>query len=210
MTVRPAESAVDREAIYRLRYQCYLREGAIEPSFPPRMSDRFDDLGNAWIFGVHRNGVLLGSIRLNVTTRESRDLPALTVFSRELRHKINAGKVIVDPTRFVIDREAGGGDRLLPYVFVRIAWMAAEHFAADYLLATVRTEHQAFYKRTLGHQVLCEARPYPSLSKPISLMSLEVPAARQAVLARHPYFASTEQERAVMFGRGGKAAREAA
>lgn len=201
MTVRLAETEKDREAIYRLRYQAYLNEGAIAPAFPPRLTDRYDDLPNAWIFGVHHEGALVGSIRLHVTTAQGKDLPALMVFSDQLMPKINEGRVIVDPTRFVVDRDAGRINRYLPYLLVRVAWMASEHFGADMLLATVRGEHQAFYKRLLGHEVLVEPVPYPMLAKPISLMSLDYQSAKERVLEQYPFFASTAAERARLFNR---------
>jgi N-acyl-L-homoserine lactone synthetase len=201
VSVRLAETEKEREAIYRLRYQAYLNEGAIAPSFSRRLTDRYDDLPNAWIVGVHHEGALVGSIRLHVTTTVGKELPALMVFSEQLQPHIDAGRVIIDPTRFVIDRDAGRVNRYLPYVLVRVAWMASEHFGADMLLATVRGEHQAFYRRLLGHQVIVEPVPYPMLAKPISLMSLDYQTAKERVLCQYPFFASTPAERAGLFNR---------
>ena len=39
MDVRRAETAEERENIYRLRYQAYLREGAISPNHTKTFSD---------------------------------------------------------------------------------------------------------------------------------------------------------------------------
>ena len=82
--------------------------------------------------------------------------------------------------------------------------MASEWFGADKLLATVRTEHQAFYKRLLGHRVVCEARPYPTLTKPLSLMVLDFPTQQERILRRYPFFASTQSERLSLFGHWAK------
>ena len=147
MDYRRAETAEEREAIFRLRYQAYLREGAIAPSPSERFADPLDEAANAWIFGVYVDGELASSIRLHVASRQSPDLPALNVFSDLLSPEIGAGKTIIDPTRFVADRSASRRYPELCYVTTRLAWLASEYFHTSLLLATVRAEHQAFYRR---------------------------------------------------------------
>ena len=67
---RRVETAEERDAIFRLRYAAYLREGAIPPNASERFSDSLDDTDNALIFGVHIDGELASSIRLHVASRE--------------------------------------------------------------------------------------------------------------------------------------------
>ena len=88
----------------------------------------------------------------------------------------------------------------LPYVTVRIGHMAAEYFDADIVLATVRQEHRAFYKRVFGHVSVCDPRPYPQLVKPLGLMMLDVNASRPVINARYPFFVSSPEERVQVFG----------
>jgi len=197
---RRADTDADREAIFQLRYNAYLKEGAIEPSFGRRYSDAYDDLDNAWIIGLHVDGELVSSFRLHIATSEFPDMPANQVFRDYLDPEIAAGKTVIDPTRFVVDANAARLYPELPYLTVRIGHMAAEHFDADIVLATVRSEHQAFYKRVFGHTVVCDARPYPSLKKPISLMMLDYPAERDRIMRRYPFFASSAAERARLYG----------
>src|SRR6185503_15959605 len=123
------------------------REGAIAANVQERFADPLDDTPNAWIFGVYVDGELASSIRLHVASRQARDLPALNVFPDLLDPEIDAGKTIVDPTRFVVDRVASRRYPELCYVTTRLAWLASEYFQASLLLATVRAEHQAFYRR---------------------------------------------------------------
>ena len=203
---RQAVTDEEKDAIYRLRYQAYLREGAIQASFSKRLSDRFDDLDNAWIYGVFVDGRLSGSIRLNVSSAAYPDLPAVKVFPDILQADIDAGKTIIDPTRFVVDHNMAKAYPELPYVTTRIGWMAGEFFSADAILATVRTEHQAFYKRTFGHEVLAGARDYPTLVKPLSLMKLDYFGMKERVHRRYPFFRSTAFERRLLFGGAGIAA----
>ena len=202
---RRAETAEEREAIFRLRYQAYLREGAIPPNPSERFADPLDEAANAWIFGVYVDGELASSIRLHVASRQSPDLPALNVFSDLLSPEIGAGKTVIDPTRFVTDRSASRRYPELCYVTTRLAWLASEYFQTHLLLATVRTEHQAFYRRTFGHRLICDARHYPSLAKPISLMALDYAMARERVPQRYPFFRSTFFERRMLFARAAAA-----
>ena len=189
----------DRDAIYRLRYDAYLKEGAIPPSFARRFSDKYDDLDNCLSYGVIVDGELAASLRLHVASTAYPKLPALGVFADILTPSLEAGCTIIDPTRFVIDQAMARRYPELPYVTTRIGWMAGEYFRADLILATVRTEHQAFYKRVFGHHPVADARPYPTLIKPLSLMILDYFAMKDRVHQRYPFFRSTLFERRMLF-----------
>lgn len=203
---RRVESAEDREAIYRMRYDAYLREGAIAPDFSRRLSDRFEELENTWTFGVYIDGELGSSFRLHLAQPGNADTPAMQVFPEFIQSEIEAGKTIIDPSRFVADWTVARRYPELPYVTVRLGYMAAEYFSADFVLATVRTEHQAFYKRVFGHHQVCPPRTYLTLTKPLSLMTLHYPPARERILRRHPFFRSTLFERRMLFERREKQA----
>jgi hypothetical protein len=197
---RLATTADEREPIYALRYNAYLREGAISANSSKRFADPVDEQENTWIFGVYIEGLLASSIRLTVTTARSKDIPALHVFSDVLPAEIENGRTMVDPTRFVADRELSRRHPELPYVTLRLPWIAMEHFKADWMFAAVREEHQGFYKRLWGHQILCPPRPYPELDKPISLMTLDYRSVRDEVHRQRPFFRSNYFERRMLFG----------
>lgn len=199
---RRAGSTEERAAIFRLRYQAYLREGTIAPNITEQFTDPVDDRENTWIFGVYIDGKLASSIRLSITIPGAFDIPALDVFSDVLLGEILSGQRIVDPTRFVADRASSRLYPELPYVTLRLPWLALEYFGADCMLAAVRVEHQAFYKRMWGHQAVCEPRPYPNLQKPITLMTLDYREARERVHRRYPFFRSNYFERRMLFERG--------
>jgi N-acyl-L-homoserine lactone synthetase len=198
---RRADEQEDREAIFRLRYAAYVREGAI-PSHPSqRFTDKFDEADNAWIFGIFIDGELASSIRLHVAFRAQPAIPALDVFADILAPEIARGRTVIDPTRFVADKIASRRNPELCYVTTRLAILGSEYFHADLLLATVRAEHQAFYRRVFGHKLICDPRHYPSLTKPISLMALDYPLARERLMQRHPFLRSTVFERHRLFAR---------
>ena len=91
-----------------------------------------------------------------------------------------------------------------PIVTVRLGSMAGVHFNADYGLAIVRPEHQAFYRRVFLHETWCEPRLYPGLVKPVGLMAAHLPTVRDKVLARYPFLRSSAFERRILFDRGGE------
>src|ERR1700693_1994344 len=101
---RLADSEEEREAIFRLRYEAYLREGAIAPNFTRTFTDDYDETENAWLFGLYLDGDLASSIRLHVACEDNRDFPSRKVFADLLEPELDAGKVIVDPTWFVTHR----------------------------------------------------------------------------------------------------------
>ena len=198
---RRADSGEQREAIFRLRYQAYTREGAISPNSSGMFSDHYDETDNAYLFGLYIDDELASSLRLHVASRECLDFPSLEVFPDLLQPKLDAGKVLVDSTRFVADEALSRLHRGLPYATLRLCMLAAEHFHADDLLAAVRVEHQAFYRRAFNHRLICEPRPYPQLAKPISLMTVHYPTAAGQLYRRYPFFRSTLFERRMLFER---------
>lgn len=199
---RLAETDADKDEIYRLRYRAYLNEGAIEPNPTRRVTDRYDDLPNSWIFGVYYDGVLVSSLRISVASPEWPDTPSMSVFPDTLQPELAKGRVMVDPTRFVADPAHARRLVELPYMTLRLAYVACEYFRADLGLASVRAEHRAFYRRVFLHTI-SDARDYPGLTKPICLMAIDFPSKRQQVFARYPYLRSTFFERRMLFERGG-------
>jgi len=198
---RLADSEQDRQAIFRLRYQAYLQQGAIAPNFTQTFADPYDETDNVWLFGLYIDGDLASSIRLHVASVDSRDFPSRKVFADVLEPELRAGKVIVDPTRFVIHKHHSRINPGLVYATVRLGWLAAQYFGAEHLLAAVRAEHQAFYRRTFTHRPICEPRPYPLLVPSISLMTVHYASVADQVHQRYPFFRSTFFERRMLFGR---------
>ena len=201
---RLAQTPEEKDEIYRLRYRAYLREGAIQPSTDGRVIDQFEDAPNAWTFGVYFHGELYSSIRVSVLTPEWRMSPSVELFGDVLHPELDKGKVIIDSTRFVADPEKARNFPELPYVTVRLGSMAGVYFNADYGLAIVRPEHQAFYRRVFLHETWCEPRLYPGLVKPVGLMAAHLPTVRDRVLARYPFLRSSAFERRTLFDRGGE------
>lgn len=202
---RLATTPEDKEKIYRLRYRAYLREGAILPSPSERVTDRYDDAPNAWTFGIYVHGELYSSIRISVLTSEWRGSPSSEMFADILHPELDRGRIIIDPTRFVADPEKAKRFAELPYVTVRLGWIACGHFNADIGLANVRPEHRAFYRKVFLQEPLGEPRLFPGLIKPVGLMAARYPSIRERVFQRFPYMRSSAFERRMLFERKGSA-----
>src|ERR1700686_3138023 len=198
---RLARTPDEKDEIYRLRYRAYLREGAVKESADQRVIDQYDDLPNSWTFGVFIQGILCSSIRISVLTSEWRLSCSAEAFGEILNPRLDRGEIIVDPTRFVADADKAKRFPELPYVTLRLAYMACEYFNADIGLAIVRAEHQAFYRRVFLHETIAEPRFFPGLLKPVGLMAADFPAMRQKVFQRYPMMRSTAFERRMLFER---------
>jgi hypothetical protein len=201
VSCRLAETEADREEIYRLRYRAYVREGAIAPRDEQRLTDKFDTFPNSWLFGFYVDGALASSIRISVASKEQPLTPAVETFGDLLEPEVAQGKVIVDPNRFVADPDSRSKIPELPYLTVRLGYVACAHFDADIGTATVRPEHRAFYRRVFLLEPRCMPRPYPTLLKPLCLMAADADAVREKIFQRYPFFRSTPAEREALFGR---------
>ena len=203
---RLAETPEEKEEIYRLRYRAYLREGAVKASAEQRVVDQFEDAPNAWTFGVYLHGELYSSIRISVLTSEWRLSPSVELFGEILHPLLDKGMVFIDSTRFVADPDKARHFPELPYVTVRHGSTAGVYFHADYGLAIIRPEHQAFYRRVFLHETWAEPRLYPGLVKPVGLLATHLPTVREKVLGRYPFLRSSAFERRMLFERGNRRA----
>ena len=199
---RHADSDDEREAIFRLRYQAYLRDESILPNCKRSFSDPYDKTDNVYIFGLYIEDELASSIRIHVGSPEHPYFPSLEVFSDALQPILDAGRIIIDATRFVVDEKLSRRYRALPYATVRLNWLAAGYFDSGYSLAAVRQEHAAFYRRVFQLRPVCEPRPYPLLAKPICLLASDYRSVADSVHQRYPFFRSTLFERRMLFERG--------
>ena len=200
---RLALTPAEKEEIYNLRYRAYLREGAVKESPAQRVTDQYDDLPNSWTFGVFVGGELYSSVRISLLTSEWRQSCSAEAFGEILFPMLDQGKVIVDPARFVADPDKVRRLPELPYVTLRLAYMACEYFNADLGLAIVRAEHQAFYRRVFLHDTIAEPRMFPGLLKPVGLMAADFPRLKEKVFERYPMMRSTAFERRMLFDRPG-------
>ncbi len=196
---RPIETPEERDQLYLMRYRAYLHGGLILPSDSKRVSDRYDDAPNALTFGIYVDGELCSSIRLHVLTPEWRMSYSTELFGDILHPRLDQGEVFIDPARFVADPEKAQRFPELPYVTVRLVFLACEYFNADTGLALVRAEHQAFYRRVFLNETIAEPRAFPNVTKKVALMASDFRIVRERVLTRFPIMRSSAFERRMLF-----------
>ena len=201
---RPIETPEEKDSIYLMRYRAYRHGGLILPSESQRVSDRYDDAPNAWTFGIYVDGELCSSLRLHVLTSEWRMSYATELFGDVLHPRLDQGEVFIDAARFVADPEKAQRFPELPYLTLRLAYLACEYFNADTGLALVRAEHQAFYRRVFLQETIAEPRPIPIILQKVALMACDFRAVREKVLTRFPIMRSTSVEQRMLFQRAGE------
>ena len=198
---RPARTQGEREAIYRLRYDAYRRENYIEPREDGLLYDSaYDEAPNCWIIGTYIDGELASSLRIHVAERETDILPDGVVFSDVVAPHLKQGRIIVDPTRFATNFDFSRRFPEMPYLTLRPGWMAGAHFHTDYIISTMRVEHQAYYRRVFGYELWGEPRTYPVVNRKVACMGFDYFMQKDRVEGRYPFFRSTPEERERLFG----------
>ena len=188
--------------IYSMRYRAYLHNGLASPSASKRVCDPFDDAPNVWLFGIYVDGELCGSFRLHVLTSEWRVSYTTEIVGDILHPRLDRGEVFVDPARFVADPDKVQRFPELPYLSVRLGYMACDYFNADTGLAMVRTDHQAFYRRVFLCQTIADPRPFPGWdTMKVVVMASDFRKVRDTILTRFPIMRSSAFERRMLFDR---------
>ena len=163
---RRRASAEEREAIFRLRYEGLpsgRRDRARRPARSPTLMTISRTCASS---GSIFDGELASSIRIHVTSPAHADFPSYLCVRGSAR---SGARRRPRDRRSDPLRHHWGASQLnpgLPYATLRLCWLASEHFRAEHFLVAIRSEHQAFYRRTF--------RPSPDLRR------AALSAARQA------------------------------
>jgi len=196
---RRVSTSEQSDPVYRLRYEAYRREEFVPFNAGGVVRDEFDELPNAFCYGIYIDGRLVSSLRLHHVTREHKLSPSYSVFSDILDPLLEAGHTFIDPGRFTADLEASLAYPALPFLTLRIAVMAVWHFRVKYCLSTVRPEHVAFYRRVFNSTKLGDARYYHGLAFPMEMWACDCPVVYPNLIKRYQFFDSTEEERRRLF-----------
>jgi hypothetical protein len=202
---RPIETPEERDSVYLLRYRAYLHGGLILPSESQRVTDCYDDAPNVWIFGVYVDGELCSSLRIHLLTSEWRMSYSTELYGDVLHPRLDRGEVFMDPARLAADPEKAKQFPELPYLTVRLGYLACDYFNVDTGLAMVRPDHQPFYRRVFLSESIAEPRAFPGWhTMKTSLMGSDFRNVREKILARFPIMRSSASERRMLFERNGK------
>lgn len=194
--VMPGEAL---DPVYRLRYEAYRREDFIDVNAQEITRDDYDDAPNCHTFGVYIGDQLASSVRLHVVNRFARISPSRLIFPEVLDGFIDEGNTYIDPSRFTADRELTLTYPALPFLTLRVAVMAVEHFKARYCISSVRAEHGAFYRRVFGATLQAGDAHFPGLKFPVRLYVTDCAEAMAPMMRRYPFFRSSAAERHALF-----------
>jgi hypothetical protein len=198
---RPAVSAAEREAAYRLRYEAYLRRNLLSPRLDAMLYDEvYDETPNSLTTLSYIDGELASTVRVHVLADKIAVSPTRDVFPDALAPILGWNRVIVEPSRLAA--RAGMAMRFpeLSYFALRPPWMAAHHFDADHIVLSCGRGHEDFYRRAYGARTRSSGlRSYPKVNAKVICMALDFPAEKDRVEAHYPSFRSTPAERAALF-----------
>ena len=189
-----------------MRYESYSREGYIDKNPRGIFTDPDDDVPNVWMIAILIDNVLACSIRLHVASRPEHLLPVTKVFPDIVLPRLEAGDVIVDASRMTSRLEFARAYPFLPYIAIRSAFIAVDHFKADYISAACRPEYQGAYRRMGGAVTWAPPRPFPPMTRLQALMAYECDRMRDSLRKRYPFAVSSPDLQRALFGRSSNVA----
>ncbi|WP_192250947.1 N-acyl amino acid synthase FeeM domain-containing protein [Mesorhizobium silamurunense] len=189
----------DLEAIYRLRYQSYLRSGMCGPIASGMFEDRWDNLPNSYRFGVYFDGHLVSTLRLHYISREHPYSPSVDAYPEILAERLARGESFIDGTRFATDADGAPAPGVLPFLTLRLGMVASCYFGQTAVLTPVKVEHAAYYARIFHAVQRTEGKVFPGVLAPIALFEIPCGENLRQTLERFPFFKSTPVEQRMMF-----------
>lgn len=173
-----------------LRYTAFLDEGAIKPNNSLKLIDEYDGEENSVNISVYYDNLLIGGIRLHVLNPRLRKSPSCTVFADYVNPFLDSGATILEIMRFFLNPNQKKQLFGFQFAVLRAAVIATEFYNADYMIAPVRREHFAFYRKFGSFIPVCDPKPFPTLCKPVGLVIGDVKQDKDAVLSKYPFFCS--------------------
>jgi hypothetical protein len=199
IAARVAGSYPERDAIFKLRYQSYLRAGLVCQNSFLRYIEPADHASNASLMGLYVDRRLISSLRLQISNASSPYFSSLELFPHALEPLLRSDKTIVDMSRVVTEGESGRQYAWMPYLILRCWIMAAEHFRADYISAAMRPQHLLFYRRLLGSDLHSELRRPPDDPTTLGLVTVSFASSANRLYENLPFLRSTPFERQQLF-----------
>lgn len=196
---RRIKTKEDHEAVFRLRYKAYINNDLIEPNQKSVSVDSYDLLPNCQIFGLYVEGELLSSIRIHRVDADTPWSPAMKYFGWKLAPEIEAGQTFVDGSRFCVDPDRSSEFPAMPFLTVRIAYMASVYFNAAYNISVIRGEHAAFYRRYYGFERWVADVKLDWFKLPVDLYVGDMRVNRERIDQRLPFMQSNIEERMMLF-----------
>jgi len=178
-----ARDEVERQQVYRLRYACYRRSGAIAAHPEEEFCDSFDGAPNQFSFLCRAGGEPLATVRVSVVRPDLDwfEAPSRHVFGDHPAFTRIARGAFVEASRLCFAAQARRA------AFVRlVANMAAlaDLYDAGWLVACPRVEHCRAYQRLFGFRALAGPRRYFGVNFETQLLGIRPSELREFVAGR--------------------------
>lgn len=199
-TCRLAQSATDLDNVYRLRYECYHRRGAIPADPAGRFSDTYDALPNHYSFlAANASEGPLGTVRISVVRPDLGDgwsvSPAVKVFGDHAGFQEIARTSYVEASRLCFRPQAR---RDVLYSLVAHMVALADFHETEWLVACPRVEHSHIYQRLFGFRPLAAPRQYFGVNFETELLGVRLPELRERAAGVKSMSKAWAQARAVV------------
>jgi hypothetical protein len=196
-----ASTPEEKRLVFKTRLATIKQEDLV-PSVNEQRGhdDVYDASSNHWNIILLLDGVLMSTARVHVGESERAVLPSMCTFANVLGPLLRGGRRIIDLTRVAANPEIARRLPELPFLTLRTAWLAAEHFHGNIITTACIPEHQAFYRRVFGFESLCLPRFCPQIGRVVVCMTVNFRDQKARVESHYPVFRSTYRERQQIFG----------
>jgi N-acyl-L-homoserine lactone synthetase len=186
IVVRKAAGQDELKAVFRLRYDSYLRKGYISPNPDGIMFDEWDELPIATHFVAMEDDQIVGAVRLIMDS--AKGLPMERVFPEAIGQLREQGRKVAEASTLVVADAQSDSNHKLWVKLCKILWEEAEARQIDDLCVAVTQNHISFYKRLLFERIGKSAH-YKSLNGilayPLRVRVAEVRARHRSTGSNH-------------------------
>ncbi|WP_075291239.1 N-acyl amino acid synthase FeeM domain-containing protein [Pararhizobium arenae] len=197
---RRVETGEDMEEVARIRAKAY-KMADILPVTGNSLIDEVDFDSQAYVFGIYYRERLISTVRVHHVTPDHRVSSSAGIFGKEINAFLDAGMSLIDPVRLAADPLVLKEMPAIPYLTLRVATMASEHFDVDRCLSLVKPQHAAFYRRVFDADTIVEPQKNCGDYRiDLTLLAARVREIRPWLYKRFPFFDSEPFERRMMFG----------
>lgn len=171
-TCKLAHTLEDLDHVYRLRHECYLRNGSIEAQPGGRFHDSYDASPNSFSFLLqHDQEPPMATVRISVVRPDLGWVtsPANCVFGDHTAFATLQGHSWVEASRLCFSEQARRD--VLMRLVANMAAMA-DFYEVDYFVGCPRVEHTELYMRWFGFEQLAPPRQYFGVSFKTALLGV--------------------------------------
>ncbi len=194
---RRVATGEELEAVIRLRERAYRSHNVYVRTDQP-MTDPQDLDPRFFTFGVYWREQLLSTLRLHIVTSDNPVCNSRDYYPDVLNPLIDQGLSFMDPTRFAIEPGADQDVPGLPLITLRLGFVAAKHFEADYCLSMIKETHTAFYRKVFRSTQMTPFLSFGAVHARYALFS-SPKSMEDPICMRYPIFRSLRKERELLF-----------